>query len=358
MNNHPELYSSIINAKIKESIYLCTKIILKDPDDPDKSFELLINTLVSTCSYIGSFISIYDVRLWIDVCEELIALIENSKIIMKNVYITVTKLCILCDIYVKTPVAKTGVMNIKLLRPKVIDMFEGIQFKLTDTGMSRFEGILPPPDSPTYTLALQIITGYVFVMKEIDKLASTDFDKISDVANKIRKSIDYIVRKKYEFETKFYHSDCDTVWFIWGLISLLFQDHELDILYQLFNIGYNSKKTKQFRIGLLWGAGIVMVYTKKKDIARGWSDKEIRVLKKIDEISMQLYRDIKKDLIEHGLIQPETQKAKKSIDGLEYIYSTRYQVAEKKDEWTVGGDTESDNVVKMIKYKKHHNGMY
>ena len=82
--NHMELYTSITNAKIKESIYLSTKIILKDPNDPDKSFEILSNTLVATASYIGSFISIFDVRLWLDVCEELISLIENPKIIMKN----------------------------------------------------------------------------------------------------------------------------------------------------------------------------------------------------------------------------------------------------------------------------------
>lgn len=368
--NHQELYTSITNAKIKESIYLSTKLILKEPDDPDKTFEILANTLVAVASYIGSFISICDVMLWINVCEELIALIENPKIIMKNVYITVTKLCILCDIYVKNPIAKVGVINIKLLRPKVIDMFEGINFKLTDTGISRFEGILPPSDSATYGLAMQIITGYVFVIKEVERLSSDDADNISDIANKIRKSFDYIIRKKYEFETKFYAADCDAVWFLWGLISLLYQDRELDVLYQLFNIGYNIKKAKPFRVGLLWGAALVMVYIKKKDIARSWNEKEVRVIKKIDEISLQLYKDIKKDLISTGYIQPDT-KINKSMDGLEYIYGARHQISQKKDEWSVGGNdgscggcggsastADNDAIVKMIKYRKHHSGMY
>jgi hypothetical protein len=354
--NHQELYNSLTNAKIKESIYISTKLVLKEPGDPDKTFDILVNTFVSVASYIGSYISIYEIRLWLDVCEELIELIENPKIIMKNIYITITKLCILCDIYIKNPIAKVGVMNVKLLRSKVIDMFDGINFKLTDAGMSRFEGIFPPCDSPTYALAKQIITGYVFVIKELDNLSSDD--DISDVANKIRKSFDYIIRKKYEFETKFYANDCDAVWFLWGLICLLYQDRELDVLYQLFNIGYNNKK-KQQRVGLLWGAALVMVYIKKKDMARCWNTKEVRVIKKIDEVSMQLYRDIKKELISTGYIQPE-EKTNKSIDGLEYILAARYQISDKipdkKDD-----DNRTDNAdaaVKMIRYKKHHGGIF
>lgn len=357
--NNQELYTSITNAKIKESIYLSTKIILKDPDDPDKTFEILMNTLISCASYIGSFISICNIRLWLNVCEELIELIENPKIIMKSVYITVAKLCILCDIYIKNPIAKTGVINIKLLRPNVIDMFEGINFKLTDVGLSKFEGILPPHDSHTYSLAMQIVTGYVFAIKDIEKMSSSDVDDLSDRANKIRKSFDYIIRKKYEFETKFYPCDCDAVWFLWGLISLLFQDRELDILYQLFNVGYN-KKMKQFRVGLLWGAGLAMVYTKKKDVARGWNEKEVHVLTKIDEISMQLYKDIKKDLISAGEIEADTLKTNKSIDGLEYIYATRHQICYQKDDVVEGVNmvNSTENDTKMVKYKKHHNGLY
>jgi hypothetical protein len=124
MNSHSiELYESICNAKIKESIYLVTKLILKDKDT-DKSVAIVINTFIAVCSYIGSFISIYDIQLFVNVCYDIKDFIDNDKILIKDVYIIICKLSIICDIYVKHPITKTGTTNVKLLRPKIIDMFE------------------------------------------------------------------------------------------------------------------------------------------------------------------------------------------------------------------------------------------
>ncbi len=338
-----ELYTSICNAKIKESIFLSSKIILKDPD---KNFGIILNTFISILSYIGSFISIYEIRLWIDVSKNINEFIENDKIVMKDIYIIITKLCILCDIYIKHPSLKTGTTNIKLLRTKVIDIFEGIDFKLTDSGVSIFEGILPPINSPTYNISTQIITGYVFIMKKLDGMSvDNDVDKISDIADKIRNSFDYIIRKKYVFETKFYESDNDAVWFLWGFISLLYQDQDFDMIYSLFNNGY-SKKTKSSRIGLLWVAALLMVYIKKKDIARNWNNKELHVIKKIEEVSIDLYKDIKKELIANNEIE---DVPKKSMDGLEYIYGLRHNINTKKENINI---PETEAVVKLIKYKR------
>lgn len=344
-----DLYENLCNAKIKESIFLCTKLILKDVQDFDKTFEIIVNTFASTLSYIASFIAVYEVRIWLNACDELIALIESEKIVMKDVYRLICKMCILCDIYLKNPVSKTGIINVKLLRPKVIDMFVGHNFKLTDIGMSKFEGILPPADSPSYSLALQIITGYVFAIKDIDNLSvDNDADKISDLANKIRKSVDYIIRKKYAFETKFYETDSDAVWFLWGLISMLYQDRELDILYQLFNVGYN-KKSKNGRVGFLWGAALSMVYIKKRDICRNWNQKEIQVIKKVEEISLKLYNNIKKELISSNEIQEDLNKPV-NIDGLEYILGIRHQVSETVQNEIPANPSNDD--IKLIKYKK------
>jgi len=335
-----ELYTSVCNAKIKESIFLSTRIILKDPD---KNHELILSTFLAVLSYIGSYISIYEIRLWLDVCKNITEFIDNDKIVMKYIYVIITKLCILCDIYVKKPVVKTGTLNIKLLRAKIIDMFENIEFKLTDSGISVFEGILPPCNSPTYGISNQIITGYVFFIKQLDTLSvDNNADKIYDMAEKMRNSFDYIIRKKYTFETKFYESDNEPMWFIWGFISLLYQDQNFDMIYTLFNNGYN-KKNKNLRIGILYGAALVMVYEKKKDIARNWNSKEIQVIKKIEEISMQLYKDIKKELIQSNEIQ---ETVKKGFDGLEYIFSLRHNI--QKENINI---PEFDNAVKMIKYK-------
>lgn len=355
MNNHSiELYESICNAKIKESIFLVTKLILKDKDT-DKSFGIIINTFIAVCSYIGAFISLYDIQLFVNVCYDIKDFIDNDKILIKDVYMIICKLSIICDIYIKNPITKTGTTNVKLLRPKIIDMFELDKFKLSDTGTTLFNGVLPPIDSHTYTVALQIITGYVYIVKQLDSLsADSNEDVLVDIANKIRKSFDYIIRKKYTFETKFYESDNDAVWFLWGIISLLYQDRDMDILYEFFNINY-CKKTRNHRIGLLWAAAINMVYIKKRDIGRNWNAKELQIITKIDEISMQLYRDIKKDLIQNNEIEDDIQnKQKSSINGLEYIMSVRHNMIDSKSNIQNDQDkcTLATHDVKYIKCKK------
>jgi len=321
-----ELYNTLCRAKIKESLFLVSKLILQDLD---KNIEVLQNTFIAICSYIGSYISLTDIRLLLDTINDVIAFIEDEEITIKNVYILVAKLCLLCDIYIKTPITKTGTINIKIVRDKIIDMFENESFKLSSSGITKFEGILPPIDNPTYILATQVITGYVYILKQLESIPSTDSNKLSDIANKIRNSFDYIIRKRYTFETKFYESDNDAVWFLWGILSLLYTNSEMDYLYQLFNYGY-AKKHKNHRIGLLWAAAITMVYIAKKDVARNWNTAEVKAIKKIEEVSLILYNDIKRELIKNNEIpEQQTQEKNTNIDGMEYISSFRPVIQEK-----------------------------
>lgn len=90
----------------------------------------------------------------------------------------------------------------------------------------------------------------------------------------------------------------------------------MDKIYQLFNFEY-KKSYKSKRVGLLWGAGVTMVYLKKKDIARTWNKNEIDVLSQIEKISMTLYKDIKKSLKTEMEEQNETECNYQS--GIEYI---------------------------------------
>lgn len=355
MNNN-ELYNSICNAKIKDSIFLASRLILSDINDT-KHFDSFIQTCVAVCGYIGSFVSVYEVKLWINTMQNLQAIMDDEKIVMKDIYVLITKLCILCDIYVKNPVTKTGAMNIKLLREKIIHMFSVSDFKLSDAGTSRFEGVLPPADSPSYSLAMQVITGYVYVMKQIEKMsADSDADKISDIANNIRRSFDYIIRKKYIFETKFYESDNDAVWFLWGIICLLYDDAELNAIFRLFSYDYN-KKNKNARVGLIWGAGVVMAYVLKKDIGRNWNKKELQVIMKIEEVSLQLYKDIKRELIETEEVDVECVKRSSGLNGLEYICNARHLIGS-TDHNDVGIDNNVpveapvETSIKLIKCKR------
>lgn len=345
---HQELYNTICQAKIKESLFVVSKILL---EDFDKNIDIIQDTFIAVCSYIGSYITLIEIKLWLDTVNDVIQFIEDEQVAIKNVFVLITKLCLLCDIYIKFPVTKTGTIGIKMVRDKIIDMFENDSFKLSMSGINRFEGIIPPTDSPSYTLATQIITGYVYILKQVDELSGNDLNKLSDIANKIRNSFDYIIRKRYTFDTKFYESDNDSVWFIWGLISLLYQDTEMNNIYQLFNFGY-SKKIKNNRIGLLWAGAIVMVYIKKKNVARMWTQNEIKVIKKIEELSLVLYNDIKKELIKNNEIEEEVVIKTCAVDGLDYITSLRPKVSEKGE--VKKENKNIDNEVKSIKCKKDY----
>ena len=53
------------------------------------------------------------------------------------------------------------------------------------------------------------------------------------------------------------------------------------------------------RLGLLWGASITLIYNIKKDIARVWNKDEAILIRKINDISMDMYKYIKKDINKH-----------------------------------------------------------
>ena len=342
-----ELYSTLCQANLKESLFLVSKLLLQDLD---KNTEVLQDTFVAVCSYIGSFICLSEIRLLLDVMNDIKLFIEDEQIVVKNIYILISKLCLLCDIYIKTPITKTGTISIKILREKIIDIFEIDKFKLSTTGMGKFEGIIPPADSPSYQLAVKLITGYVYVIKQLESIPNTDVNKLSDVANKLRNSFDYVIRKKYTFETKFYESDNDSVWFLWGIISLMYTDNELDNVYQLFTYNY-SKKTKNHRIGLLWASAIMMVYIHKKDVARNWNISELKAIKKIEEVSLVLYNDIKRELIRNNEVEEQPNAKNNVIDGIDFISSFR-PVMQEKSVFDTPISQENTKEVKSIRCKR------
>ena len=120
-------------------------------------------------------------------------------------------------------------------------------------------------------------------------------DDCFDLACKFKDIFDYISRKTYKFETKFCHSDSDSMWFMWGLYIITYSDKFANIVYSLFLKNY-TKKMKQDRLGLLWGASITLIYNLKKDIARVWNNSEGILIRKINDISMDMYKYIKKEI--------------------------------------------------------------
>jgi len=69
-----ELFNSICNGDIKNSILLNTRIIFSE-----NSNSILENVYIDICAYIGSFISLYDVYKLIDIYSMTKKIIENDK---------------------------------------------------------------------------------------------------------------------------------------------------------------------------------------------------------------------------------------------------------------------------------------
>jgi hypothetical protein len=262
----------------------------------DESFDVLELIYIDVCSYIGTFAYITDIGKLADIYEDIANMIDTDKIVIKNIYIIITKLCILCDIYNKHPVAKCGNMSIALLKNKIAHILNENDMKLSQNGIMRFDGILPPNNHENYSTALGIIAIIIKTIKTTDDLSCDDIDKLVGISNNLRLVIDYILRKKIKIETKFYSTDDDISWFIWGVYSILYKDKVFENAFKLYNHEY-KKKYKIKRQGLLYSLGLLCIYIHKQDISKGWTSKERNVIDKIDEISIKLYNEIRRDII-------------------------------------------------------------
>ena len=315
-----DLFTSICNGDIQNSILLSTNILYID-----SSFESLELIYIDVCSYIGTFIYITDISKLIDIYDNLVILINSEKVLIKNIYSIVTKLCILCDIYNKHPVSKCGNMSISVLKNKILPILNDNNMKLSQNGIMRFDGVLPPHNHENYNSALQIIAILIKTIKSTDDISYENSDKLIDISNNLRLVIDYILRKKLKFETKFYSTDDDISWFIWGVFSILYKEKTLDDAFTIYNHEF-KKKYKTSRQGIIHSLGLICIYIHKKDISRGWTQKEQNVINKIDEISIKLYNEIRRDIVkkhpelQEKSIKKELEKTKEN-DGLEFIFN-------------------------------------
>jgi hypothetical protein len=310
-----ELFTSICNGDIQNSIMLSTKIILLH-----ETIDILEIVFINICAYIGSFISLYDISKLTDIYSSLKNIIENEKLVIKDIYVIISKMCILCDIYNKHPNAKCGNMSIKVLKDKISAQFNNYDLKLSHNGIMRFDGILPPHDHENYALAVKIVSIIIKTIKSTDDISVDDGDTLVDISNRLRHIIDYILRTKYKFETKFYSSDNDNAWFLWGVFSILYKNDIFNDAFWLYNYDY-KKKYRTKRIGILWSLPIISIYTHKIDISKGWSSKETIVIAKIEEISIHLYNELRRKIIkEHpDKFEKSSKETVDKYDGLKYI---------------------------------------
>jgi len=343
MNN--ELFELIYKGDIQKSLYVTCKYLLTN-DAPIENFE---NTLLYVCSYIGTFVNIYNIKKYIDIINDVKNIIDDDNIVIKTILLVITKMCILCEIYNKHPVVKAGNTTIPILRKKVNDIFN-TNVKLSAGGIRKFDGVLPPIESETYNVALTIISGIVQLIKMSDDVSPDNGDKLQKISEKLRNSFDYICRKKYLFETKFYSTDNDSIWFLWGIISILYDEEYIKNAYYIFS--YNWKKSyKPNRIGILWSVAILIIYTHKKNVSNNWNNSETIILNKISELAMTLFNEVKselsssfidtlKDTEDKNKINLNQDNAVDTLDGLDYISNYTPYVASRYSN-TSSGDNKN-----------------
>ncbi len=321
-----ELFDFIAKGNIEKSLYATCIFLIEN-----SKIEILEETLISICAYIGTFITIRDISKLNDVILITKNLIENENVNVSNYLILITKMCILCNIYNINPVSKTGVLPIGKLREKILDVFSE-DSKLSSNGIMRFEQIIPPTDSDAYLLALKIISSFIKIINIINTKATDN--NIDLLAVKFKNCFDYIIRKKYAIETKLNPNECDPIYFLWGFIEILYQHEEfIHTYYWLFS--YNYKKTlKNQRLGLIFACVIAIVYSYKRHISSDWTQNELNVVYKTKEISAELMKQVKKDLKSRDIHIPEDEpkeKEKTKIDALEYLNTYFPKIIDKRD---------------------------
>lgn len=324
-----ELFDFISKGNIQKSLYATCIFLIEN-----SKIEILEETLISICSYIGSFITIKEISKLNDIILSTRELIENENINVEKYLILITKMCILCNIYNINPVCKTGVIPIGKLREKIIDVFSE-DIKLSSNGISKFELIIPPQDSDAYLLSIKIITSFIKILKLLDNISSDNTDGIELISIKFKNCFDYIIRKKYVIETKLNPNEYDPIYFLWGFIEILFQQEDfIHSYYWLFSNNY-KKTLKNQRIGLIFGCCISIVYSYKKNISKNWNQNELNVIYKTKEIAIDLIKEVRNELKEKKLlVEPEKEikensktNNKNKIDGINYLnsYIPKYQ---------------------------------
>jgi len=347
MNN--ELYTSISNGNVQNSLLIATKMIfLYD------TVDLLEHTYIDICSYIGTFISIKDISKLIDVINHTKKIIDNEKIIITDIYLLITKLCIICDIYNKHPTAKCSSMSMAILKTKIAHIINNNEMRLSHNGIMRFDGILPPNDHENYMTALKIIAIFIKTIKSTDDISVDDADKIMEISNNLRLVTEFIIRKKIKFETKFNSTDDDIVWFLWGVYSILYKEEIFDNSYYLYNYEF-KKKNKVTRVGLLHAMSLISIYIHNKDISTGWNMQEKNVIAKINEVSIKLYNEIRREIIKEN--PDKFEKPKKAVkqmqDGLDYINDYIPEIDSAKQNKIATAQNMYPKSAKSMEYKAH-----
>jgi hypothetical protein len=335
MSYFKSLYDSIISGNIENSIQETCTILYEN-----NKILLLEDTLIAVCSYIGCFINIYNIAKYNDILSSTKNIIESDNINITSFLVLITKMCILCDIHIKNPSLKAGILPVAKLREKILDVFND-EVKLSSNGINRFEAIIPPADSDSYLLAIKIITSIIIFIKKVDNISIDETITIQGFADKLRNCFDYIIKKKYQFEIKI-TDDLDNIWFLWGFISILYNEPYISDAYWLFNSNYKKNK-KKYRCGIIYGTAVNMIYTHKKNISSYWNKNELIMINKINEIALQMYNEVIKDCT--STVEKRNEESNNDMKGIDYLLLFKPKICNTSTNVKMNNNFEEENKI-------------
>jgi len=267
------LKNLIYKGNIKESLENVCIILHMN----DERINKLSDTFIEICNYIGLNMEKEDVLKWLNIVELTYIWITSDLIKVDDTLILCVKMCNICK-----NIFENNIIQLKNLRSQVINDFEN---KLSIEYIRNFEQILPLPTSESYSISCKILMCFITFYNKINDI-SDDNNDFNLLTNKIRLSIEYIVRKNIYIENQSTR-DGDCIWFLWNIILQLSQSPFINILYKLFIFEWKSNCKKK-RLGLLYGSVFLIKY---KDI--NWTDTDLENFDKIKNLSKNFMINIK-----------------------------------------------------------------
>jgi len=270
MEYDTDLWNSIKLNQPQEALYRVGEHI------KNETINILENTWFYALANFGAFMH-FNYYKWLDLCKEMITLLEKDEFHIADSLTITLKLCFLykhANMYSIPPK-----LHIQVLRKKVLGFFSE-DLKLSQKGLSKFQHFLPK-DEQEREFCIKIISGLITLWNE---------KKFQEFRN----CLEYIDRKKFEIELP---SNIHLKWgtqhysmniVLWECLSIL--EPSFEILKKLYMHHYTRKCHKISMAFLLATHSYLETQVPDK-----WTDKELTIIQKAIEHSKDIFDQIEED---------------------------------------------------------------
>jgi hypothetical protein len=259
------------------------------------NINILEDEWINISSLIGMNKKLIFGKLWCEVNEELLTLLQCDNLNVQDALLMTSKLYILNSRLFENINNKNVATNIRKIRSEIIDYFPETA-ALSYEGIKMYRQILPSQTSDNYMFFSRILASFSRLFESY--IENGEESKQDDIRN----AMEYISRKKNEMILpsdwplntliqSVSHKQlgiADPIWFLWGMLLSYFSDKKVATNFQIFSWNY-KKSIKNNRIGLLWG----LSYCLKNNLTYSWTPDEIKILQKVIDMAPELWKDVR-----------------------------------------------------------------